>query len=69
MLTFISPGGNPEVWSVCPDGYLTPEQWAAAPPAPELPVPAIEFVCKHMFRARSTPCGNGLSGFTGLSAV
>lgn len=37
MLTFISPGGNPEVWSVCPDGYLTPEQWAAAPPAPELP--------------------------------
>lgn len=36
MSTFYSPTGNPEVWDVKPDGYLTPEEWAALhpPPAP-----------------------------------
>lgn len=42
MPTFISPDGNPEVWAVCPDGYLTPEEWAAAHPAPEPPEPTLE---------------------------
>ena len=35
MPTFFSPDGNPEIWDECPDGYLSPEEWAAAHPAPE----------------------------------
>lgn len=38
MPTFYSPEGNPEIWSKRPAGYLTPEEWSAAHPAPE-PVP------------------------------
>lgn len=34
MATFYSPDGNPEVWEVKPDGYLTPEEWAALHPPP-----------------------------------
>lgn len=38
MATFYSPDGNPEVWEIKPDGYFTPEEWAALhpPPAPTL---------------------------------
>jgi hypothetical protein len=39
MATFYSPDGNPEVWEVKPDGYLTPEEWAALHPPP---VPTFE---------------------------
>lgn len=39
MPTFISPTGNPEVWAICPDGYLTPEEWQARQPAPPAPPP------------------------------
>lgn len=39
MATFYSPDGNPEVWGVKPEGYYTPEEWAALHPAPE---PAFE---------------------------
>lgn len=41
MPVFYSPGGNPEVWAQKPDGYLTPEEWAAAHPDPA-PVPQTE---------------------------
>lgn len=33
MATYFSPTGNPEVWGNKPDGYLTPEEWAALHPA------------------------------------
>ena len=39
MATYFSPAGNPEVWDEKPEGYFTPEQWAAAHPQPE-PEPA-----------------------------
>lgn len=41
MPTFYSPEGNPEIWAERPEGYLTPEEWSAAHPAPE-PVPPTE---------------------------
>lgn len=41
MPTFISPSGNAEVWGERPDGYLTPEQWRAAHPAPQAPALTI----------------------------
>ena len=33
--TFYSPDGNAEIWDKKPKGYFTPEEWAAAHPAPE----------------------------------
>lgn len=41
MPVFYSPEGNPEVWEQKPDGYFTPEEWAAAHPDPA-PVPPTE---------------------------
>ena len=35
MPTFFSPAGNPEIWAQKPDGYMTPEEWDRANPAPE----------------------------------
>lgn len=35
MSTFYSPDGNPEVWKEKPEGYFTPEEWAALHPAPK----------------------------------
>lgn len=35
MSTFYSPTGNAEVWEIKPDGYYTPEEWAALHPPPE----------------------------------
>ena len=35
MAKFYSPDGNPELWNERPDGYLTPEEWAALHPLPE----------------------------------
>ena len=32
MATYIAPDGNPEVWDVKPNGYFTPEEWAALHP-------------------------------------
>lgn len=34
MSTFYSPSGNPEVWEEKPEGYYTPEEWAALHPSP-----------------------------------
>lgn len=42
MNTYISPSGNPEVWNEKPDGYFTPEEWAAAHPSPEPVPPTLE---------------------------
>lgn len=39
MATFYSPNGNAEAWDVKPDGYYTPEEWAALHP---LPVPTLD---------------------------
>jgi hypothetical protein len=36
MPTFYSPDGNSEVWAVKPDGYYTPDEWAALHPPPTL---------------------------------
>ena len=41
MPVFYSPEGNPEMWAQKPDGYLTPDEWAAAHPAPA-PVPPTD---------------------------
>jgi len=41
MATFFSPEGNPEVWQAKPQGYYTPEEWAALHPPP---VPTLEEV-------------------------
>lgn len=35
MATYYNPNGNPEVWDEKPNGYFTPEEWAAMHPAPE----------------------------------
>jgi hypothetical protein len=37
MAMFISSAGNPEIWADKPDGYYTPEEWAAKYPAPTPP--------------------------------
>lgn len=42
MATFFSPTGNPEVWEEKPNGYFTPEEWAAAHPEPEQHEPTVE---------------------------
>ena len=42
MPTFYSPEGNPEICDACPEGYSTPEAWAAAHPAPEPEPPTLE---------------------------
>lgn len=50
MPTFYRPDGNAEVWKTRPDGYLTPEEWAAAHPAPA-PVPPTEAELFQRLRA------------------
>ena len=35
MATYYSSTGNPEVWARKPDGYYTPEEWAALHPPPK----------------------------------
>ena len=42
MPTFISSTGNPEVWARKPKGYMTPEEWSKAHPAPEPTPPTDE---------------------------
>lgn len=51
MLTFFSPAGNPEIWAQKPDGYLTPEEWDKAHPAP-VPVPLTEAELFQMLRTK-----------------
>ncbi len=42
MPIYVSPGGNPEVWNSCPEGYVPPETWQAAHPLPRPELPALE---------------------------
>ena len=42
MSTYYSPTGNPEVWKTKPAGYMTPEEWQTAHPAPEPTPPTPE---------------------------
>lgn len=44
MPTFFSPAGNPEIWAQKPDGYLTPEEWERAHPAPEPETEPLETI-------------------------
>jgi len=45
---YISPTGNPEVWLEKPEGYYTPEEWAALHPPEPKPQPTIEEMRKKM---------------------
>lgn len=47
MATFYSPSGNPEVWTEKPEGYMTPEEWQTAHPAPEPTPPTAEELAKQ----------------------
>lgn len=51
MPTFFSPAGNPEIWAQKPDGYLMPEEWDKAYPAP-VPVPPTEAELFQMLRTK-----------------
>lgn len=42
MSVFYSPTGNREVWGAKPEGYFTPEEWAAANPPPVPDPPTLE---------------------------
>ena len=44
MPVFYSPEGNPEIWAQKPDGYLTPDEWNKAHPAPEPEPEPLEMV-------------------------
>lgn len=35
MAVYYSPTGNPEVWEIKPNGYMTAEEWAVANPTSE----------------------------------
>lgn len=61
MSTFYSSDGNPEVWDVKPDGYFTPEEWAALhpPPAPtfdELKAAKYEEIAAARYAAETGGC-------------
>ena len=52
--TYYSPSGNPEVWEEGrqPAGYVTPEEWQAAHPAPEPEPPTAEELFAALRAAR-----------------
>lgn len=61
MATFYSPDGNLEVWQTKPDGYLTPEEWAALhpPPAPmfeELKTAKYDEIAAARYAAETGGC-------------
>ena len=59
MATFFSPHGNPEVWDTCPDGYYTPEEWAALyPPL----VPTLEELRESKIAEMSNSFNQRISG-------
>lgn len=59
MATFYSPDGNPEVWQTKPDGYYTPEEWAALHPPPE---PALEELRENKMTEMLYSFGQRVSG-------
>lgn len=60
MATFYSPEGNAEVWASKPDGYFTPEEWAAAHPAPK---PTFEEVRESKLNELAYSFNTRVSGF------
>lgn len=60
MSTFYSPTGNPEVWNEKPNGYYTPEEWAALHPAPK---PTLEEVRESKFSELAYSFDQRVSGF------
>lgn len=61
MATFYSPDGNAEVWAVKPDGYYTPDEWAALhpPPAPsfdELKAAKYDEIAAARYAAETGGC-------------
>lgn len=59
MATFFSPEGNPEVWNVKPEGYYTPEEWAALHPPPE---PTLEELRESKLSEMQYSFNNRVSG-------
>ena len=60
MATYFSPTGNPEVWEEKPEGYFTPEEWAAAHPAPK---PTLEEVRESKLSELAYSFNQRVSGF------
>lgn len=60
MATFYSPTGNPEVWQAKPQGYFTPEEWAAAHLAPK---PTLEEVRESKLSELAYSFNQRVSGF------
>lgn len=59
MPTFYSPDGNPEIWEIKPDGYYTPDEWAALHPAPE---PTLEELRENKMSEMLYSFGQRVSG-------
>lgn len=59
MATFYSPDGNAEVWASRPDGYYTPEEWAALHPAP---APTLEELRENKMTEMLYSFGQRVSG-------
>ena len=65
MPTFFSPAGNPEIWAQKPDGYLTPEEWERAHPAPEPEPEPLDTVKARKLAAIDAETSSAiLAGFT-----
>lgn len=61
MATYFSPKGNPEIWVEKPEGYFTPEEWAALhpPPAPsfdELKAAKYDEIAAARYAAETGGC-------------
>lgn len=59
MATFYNPEGNAEVWDIKPDGYYTPEEWAALHPPP---VPTLEELRENKMSEMLYSFGQRVSG-------
>ena len=60
MATFYSPSGNPEAWASKPNGYFTPEEWAALHPEPK---PTIEEVRENKLTELASSFNQRIFGF------
>lgn len=60
MAKFYSPTGNFEVWDKMPDGYYTPEEWAALHPPPE---PTLEELRENKLSELASSFNQRVSGF------
>lgn len=59
MAIFYSPNGNPEVWTIKPDGYYTPAEWAALYPPP---TPTLEELRENKMTEMLYSFGQRVSG-------